>query len=250
MRGRVHLVGIAGIPGVGKSTAILELNRTGILADLLHPHRVVYVMERSDEWRASGKLDRFYAKPERRALSFQLSVFYSHVESVEQAIRDHATFDGHLFIVVERTVWDQYVFWSVQPQDEDDDDAYMPTWHMHSVRIPLTELVFFCKTSDMQKTMQRVHNRGRREELRASVEPTTASGPIESAGGLTLEYQTALYKRHEEVFTEPYLTAPFAYNHPVPRVVHVSADLPYHEQMDALRALAATLAGPMLALLE
>ncbi len=252
----VVLASISGIPGVGKSTAIRELQQSMMLPLRLYEMFVStgrdivvrYVLERSDEWKRKGYLDAFYANTHDRALSFQLQVFHSHVQSVQEALSDHGQ-DGKIIVcLVERSVWDQLLFWTQQERSKDfmDNDTYMLDWNMKSQLIPPVAKIFFFQTKEINTTMKRVK---RREELgpmteRQEMTSSVASNDdddgeiVQEAGGLKLDYQERLAKLHQEWFTAP------VSKHGVP-CVHVNADTPYNKDYSALEQLATMVADEL-----
>lgn len=239
----VVLVSLSGIPGVGKSTAVSLLKKSKLLEDVLftgehstkrETTHIVYVKEPSDLWRARGWTSRFYSDPEKRALAFQFLIFTTHTEAVQKRIKKSSyNAEGHKIIcIVERCMWDQLLFWKVQGVDPMDDDAYMRVWSMWRAFLPDVSKIFFCKTSDIQSTMERVKRRDRKEEFTQSDAQNT---------GLTLEYQTKLYKKHCEWYTEGTASIPEARGSN-PKCAHLNMDMPYHNQPEELKRLAIMLA--------
>lgn len=256
----VVLVALSGIPGAGKSTAIRELEQSTILNqrlfDAFPKKKIVvrYVLERSDEWKAKGYLKEFYSNISERALSFQLIVFHSHIEAVQEALRDHGD-DKFIVCIVDRSVWDQLLFWKHQDRSRDfmDDNAYMLDWNMKSQLIPPVSMIFFCKTKDIQTTMRRMKKReslnsiNGREQLLASMandnDDDDENTIIENAGGIKLDYQTNLYEKHCQWFASP-LTI-----HGVP-CVHLDTQMPYHNDYNALEELAMRLSDEIIRLIH
>lgn len=262
-RSQVILVSISGIPGVGKSTAIKELQEKKLLEKKLPSCTICYVHEPSDEWIQNGWLSAFYDDPVKNALAFQLLVFETHVKAVQNEIekqeklinskretldvgefRVHTKEKDTIICIVERSMWDQLLFWRVQKSTKIEDDAYMHIWRRWNAFIPPVSIIFYCKTSDIQKTMRRVERRARKEETNIHLK---RSGPSENeqedvvvveAGGLTLSYQTALEKKHTEWFggvcsnIQPREEG----GEGIP-CVQVDMDLPYHDDLEALETL-------------
>lgn len=245
----VTLVSISGIIGVGKSTAItlLEENPEMILKELYSPPKggnttvhLCFVKEPSKKWRKHGWTKRFYANPIERALSFQLLIFTTHVDAVRKAVAKKKleieklpASKAHILCIVERSMWDQLLFWKIQGSDPMDDDAYMRTWRKWNEFLPPISKIFFCKTSDLNATMQRV-------QLRASLIE-------EEKDGVSIEYQTLLYEKHCEWYTEgttniSYQDGKYARTEKSIKCVHLNTDLPYHEDEGVLQELGKKLA--------
>lgn len=282
----VRLFSFSGIPGVGKSTAISELDDEDILQTHLEAKyranggkrklKVVVVHEPSDLWRKMGYLQAFYEDPKANALSFQFIVFDTHVDAVQKAIYPYKDDKETLLVVlVERSMWDQLLFWKLQidlarnKDDVLDDAAYMGVWQKWNMYLPPIRKIFYCYTSDLQKTMQRVARRARREELGISksgqsipndlVSLRETNSPIQSAGGLSIEYMTALKNKHDVWYTEPLARVPAkdltpsGQKEPIKlasvHCTHVDMDLPYHNDREQLEELAKLLAEEIIGFL-
>ena len=84
---RILVFSFCAIPGVGKSTLLKHLQKTGVLEkDLPKNTKVIYVQEPVDQWRERGWLQQFYQDPSQNAAAFQFLVFDSHVDSLAAAI--------------------------------------------------------------------------------------------------------------------------------------------------------------------
>jgi len=261
MYNNVYSFSFSGIPGVGKSTAITELEYTNMLqqelekvylprsaADNMKTLKVLTVHEPSKLWRDKGYLQAFYENPDKNALAFQMIVFDTHVDAVRAAIDPYKDDDTVIVVVlIERSMWDQLLFWKLQmdlkriKDDILDDAAYMGVWKKWNQFLPPIQKIFYCKTSHIQKTMQRVQQRARREELGISKSGQDLPNAeiVESVGGLTLEYMTALQDKHDVWYTEP--MALLTNKDHIP-CKHIDMDLPYHNDTNQLRKLAKLLA--------
>jgi thymidylate kinase len=264
---KVYLVGFAGIPGCGKSSAIKLLERSNYLQEELKntsEASVVFVQEPSDLWRQRGWLQAFYANPSKNAAAFQMLVFDSYIDAVLAGIErgSKSANPGRegcqppLIVVVERTFYCQRLFWEQQVESGCESasgmfiEAYEHIWRRWRSFVPEPSLVFLFQTTDIQTTMRRVQTRARAEELgllssstdNSVVAANGGDDPIQAVGGLTLDYQQRLLKKHQEWFNEPVA-------HPlgcettegIP-CAHVNVDKPYHTDDNALRELAANMA--------
>jgi hypothetical protein len=304
----VFMFSLSGIPGVGKSTAMEELKSTPFLQEELNKVyqeklisstcaisslvqkqckmkiQVVTVQEPSDLWRKLGYLQAFYGNPNANALSFQMIVFDTHVNAVQQAM---ASFKNDpftiLIILVERSMWDQLLFWKLQidmkrsKDDLLDDDSYMGIWYKWLYFVPPLSKIFYCKTRHLDTTMERVHMRARKEELglkhstcelgRVSSPPPRVEEEEEkneeneknTKSGLTRDYMYLLNEKHDTWYTQGMARVPQENQRcktlesigihkeiePVPCTL-VDMDLPYHNDLDQVRALAQFLAREMI----
>jgi deoxyadenosine/deoxycytidine kinase len=242
----VTLVSISGIIGAGKSMLIKTLSeRPELILEHIESKdsiNLCFVKEPSPKWRKHGWTQRFYANPKEKALAFQLLVFTTHVKAVEKAIRKKreevgspkgSQKDSPIICIVERSMWDQLLFWKIQGVDSMEDDAYMQVWSRWNEFLPPVSKIFFCKTSDLSKTMERV-------ALRASMIE-------EEKEGVSLEYQTLLYEKHCEWYTDGKTNIVWTHGKYTSvekgvNCVHLSTDMPYHEDEAALKELAYELA--------
>lgn len=260
----VYLVGVSGIIGVGKSTALRKLQDSkylqgelnGILGSRGRPGVVVeYVLEPVDEWSRNGYLEAFMDDPDTNALAFQMIVFNTHVAAVQRVLakyhHQNEADTTTLVVVVERTMFDQMLFWKTQEDMERacftrlSDVAYSMIWALRDQFIPRASLIFFLHTTTLEQTMARMRSRGRGEET-----PTAKRLPKKSwdshdgeeGAGVTAEYQSKLLKKHRAWFTTPVAFPPECREGGIP-CEHVNVDDPYHTSEKHLRAFATTLAN-------
>lgn len=117
---QTKVVVVSGVIGIGKSTLLdqLQTRGYGVL-----PERVEY-------WREQNWLKSFYQNPEREALSFQLLVYDTGIEQVEEALKQP---HDKRVLFVERYLYDQLLFWKTQVDmgrtTSMQDDSYMRIWH-------------------------------------------------------------------------------------------------------------------------
>lgn len=213
----LHMYAVSGTIGAGKSTALKMCAETPHLLEELNVRddnnrHLVIVQEPVDVWRDQNWLQRYYAEPKKLALPFQFLVFCTHVKKVQDALspwKDDS--DAVVFCLVERSMWDQLLFWKLQMElsglDSMFDEAYMHVWNMWMQFLPPIDHIFYFATSTLDKTLERVWKRGRREELGVKKScddlPThTTLGTLptnwKKAPGIDYTYHAALWQKHED----------------------------------------------------
>lgn len=223
MRPPVSVIALSGIIGVGKSTLVNRLRDTNAIQE--RNVHVCYMLEPTDVWAEHKWLERFYENPDKRALSFQMLAFDSHVncmqKTLECAYRDAPVDTRAIVCIVERSMWDQMLFWKVQCKlnrktaESMDDEAYIRIWEKWNSFLPPVKLIFYCQTHNVQECMRRVLKRSRGAE-----------------SGLSEDYQNALLSEHVDWFYHN--KRPCADLNWVP----LCLDSPYHTHDDALKNIA------------
>lgn len=223
----VHVFAISGIPGVGKSVIIERLKASTTFQDALGQDVVIcFVKEPSDLWHERGWLAQFYANPKKCAFAFQNIVYDTHVDAVRETInetRERVGDDVPIICITERCMFDQLLFWKVQPAEPIEDDAYCGLWNKWKMLIPPVDKIFFFQTTDIATVMERVKTRARPEEEK----------------GLNLAYQTLLLNKHREWYTTPLTSVPGS--DPV-ECVHINLDAPISDA-SAFEAIALRMAA-------
>lgn len=185
---KITVVGITGTIGVGKSTIINKLKKeNGLSTDNT---KVIFILEPTAEWEELGWLEAFYKDPIDNAFSFQMGVFDTYVDQVNEAISTHkAQNTQHLIIVVERTMYCQKLFWCIQRDlgrtKKMEDQVYVRMWQKWKDLIPPVDLIILLKTTKIETTMDRIKKRNRGGE-----------------SGISLDYQKRLIKKHLEWYTK------------------------------------------------
>ena len=183
----IHVVGISGNIGVGKTTLVKRLNKYGLLQRGLdrvletngrQNERVVveFMLEPVDLWMEKGYLKEFMEDPDTNGLAFQLIVFNTHVDAVQRILaKYHDQPDTTLVLVVERTMFDQMLFWKTQGDmgrkcfTALSDTAYDMIWKLRDNYIPRVSLLFYLSTTSISKAMERIQRRARGEETPVEV---------------------------------------------------------------------------------
>lgn len=223
---KIFLVSCVGIPGVGKSTLLDRLSKTGVLKNAFSSNiALVHVQEPSALWRERGWLAKFYEDPDMNAAGFQFLVFDSHVDALASAIADakeqYAT-ASTIIVLCERSAYCQRLFWQLQVENGCTtanslyNDAYIRLWSKWRRFLPEPNLIVYFYTSHIGETMKRVDARDRSEEKQQS-----------GGGGLTLEYQAKLSAKHDVWYTAPIAHPPGAPSEGIP-CLHINMDEPFH----------------------
>ena len=170
---------IVGGIGVGKSTLVRLLAEGGYLAAILNELmppgdtslKIGILRENSDHWeKLVGDdgltiLEYFYGAPEgdkHIAFEFQTFVYTDYVDRVHAKI----TAERPDVLLVERTMYCQRIFWSIQQNKTSRQDMiYERQWSKWAGLVPAPKAVFFLQTSSVEKTMDRIHERARDGEV-------------------------------------------------------------------------------------
>lgn len=201
----VHVIGVVGIIGVSKSTAIDMLQHSGALSKKALAKRgacVCFFQEPSREWRSKGYLQAFYENPAENAAAFQIIVFASAVRAFEALIaetRKKHPLPTPIVVVADRTHMDQLLFWTIQ-NDRGHvnwlmNEAYMGVWELWRRFVPTPRRILFFQTSSVHECMRRLAERANA--------PRNDGTEVTEVNGVTLEYQTQLFAKHCEWYTTP-----------------------------------------------
>ena len=228
---RVSVVGVSAIIGSGKTSLMNRLKERRVLEALLPEaeYCVVHVLEPENLWvdqeRGINYLTTFYENRDDNAHPFQMIVFDTHVTVIGEEVRRGAAMRGDdthkkIVIVVERTMYDQLLFWKKQVGDgvktgsAIHDASYMKIWRRWTQLIPPVALVFYLKTPNLDETMKRLQKRG--DTL------------------VTRTYQQGLLALHDRWYTSP---RAYPLEGPASGVpcVELDASLPYHVEDGALQ---------------
>lgn len=207
----VFLIGFSGVIGAGKSTILRRIkelqNEPLVKNHLPKGHTLRVVLEPVEEWEREGYLQAFYDDPETNALAFQMIAFDSYVEQIEFAMK--AVAERPLILLVERTMLDQMLFWTLQIDQKRatanwlGDEAYQRIWKRWNRFIPDTCLRFYYRVSDPMVAAMRIKKRNRGAEIKSSGEELrTDSADLSAADvdGVDIPYITSLWQKHEEWF--------------------------------------------------
>lgn len=251
------VVAIDAIIGAGKTelwtrlekTAILEQQLREVMGDTLgeRPVNIHWVAEPSELWEKEGSLDLFYSDPKAHAFFFQIRTFTSRVNAVKAKVPEWVARRERAWdvMVIERSMYGDWFFGELQRRMSTmvpvQHKAYQETWDNWKELIPAMDTIFFVDTP-VDEAMRRVRKRARAEELRAGGSQDEMPD-TEDGGGVTSDYQRKLDALHRE-----YLVPQNGSNvcelpggDKVP-VVALDGALPYHQDDEALRSVATTMA--------
>jgi deoxyadenosine/deoxycytidine kinase len=241
-----------------------RLRDTGMLGGILENEcRIAYVQEPVELWRAKGWLGAFYADPTENGFPFQLLVLTTHIAAVRAVLQAEAlsTSPLPLVMVVERSCFDQNLFWQAQVDlgrtSDIQVDAYDNVWKEWRHFVPEPRLIVLFYTSDMQYVMERLQARARPEETCSTSSSSESEQgrnmllssaieiPILKVGGLTVEYQELLFEKHCQWFASPTAHPPRMLDGQEDGIpcVHINVDAPFHVSDGSLRELADELAA-------
>lgn len=169
-------VSIEGIIGAGKSTLInhlTELNHT----------KPIIVEEPVHLWQQSGILQKAYENPLVWNFPAQCHFFTSRLDAFRTCYQP-----THSLYVSERSAFSDILFWNTQlvlnRVESDLHTIYKDMWSTFQRLQPIPNpTLFVYLRPDLDECMRRMQARGRREE-----------------STVDLEYQTALYEQHEDIF--------------------------------------------------
>lgn len=225
--GRIFLVSLSAIIGVGKTTLIHNLQKSKTLNTMLPKTKLVFLKEPEEAWKEQIRhpctremctidhLQEFYTNRQVNAQTFQIFVFDTHISMIEEEVSKYEHEEQDVVIIVERNIYDQLLFWMKQIQDELQTStiahhaAYMRIWRRWKKFIPPVSLIFFLKTSTLNATMKRLEQRG-------------------DGDGISREYQADLFKLHEDFYSEPVAFPLEAPKNGIP-CVHLNAEKPFEE---------------------
>lgn len=167
-------VSVVGAIAAGKSTLIKQLDGPNCIS----------VFEATAKWKESGILESFYADPEKFAFLFQLSVFNDYVDSVQFGLEKVT---NNQTLIVERSIYCQPLFWSMQPKKDHEDPIYFAIWKKWQQLIPEPSHFIFLDVEEdkVDVLLERIKQRGRAGEESVST-----------------EYERQLILKHKEFYTK------------------------------------------------
>jgi deoxyadenosine/deoxycytidine kinase len=234
----VHVIGVVGIIGVSKSTAIDMLEKSGTLSRKLIKRNahVCFFQEPSREWRTKGYLQAFYENPAENAAAFQIIVFASAVRAFEELVAEmrkmHPDPQTPIVVIADRTHIDQLLFWNLQCDRGNSNwlmnEAYMGVWELWRRFVPIPRHILFFQTSTVQQCMQRLAERANA--------PHNDGTEVTEVNGVTIEYQTQLFAKHCRWYTTPLAHPPFATPEGIP-CTHINVDADFRHDADAFAQL-------------
>lgn len=160
IKSNVRLFAFSGVIGAGKTTLLKLLKE-----HFKHQSNIEVLLEPVNLWRRKGWLQKFYTNPKRYALPFQILVYKTHIEMIQKCLKRHKDTAEELIILVERSMYDQLLFWTLQEMDSMEDEAYRMDWSLWMHFTPPVERIFYCRMPYFHQTLGRISERGRPEEV-------------------------------------------------------------------------------------
>ena len=168
-----------GIIGAGKTTFIklLEtyLNNNGTSTKA--------ILEPVEVWNSTGALQYFYSDIPRNCYEFQTFTYITRIESIIDTIYNNPDIDVYL---LERSIWtDRYIFMELlKPMVGELRMRMYNMWcDLWTYIMPIVADKWILLNTSLNESIERIKKRNRDGE-----------------GGINIEYQTNLYKKHIEFY--------------------------------------------------
>lgn len=196
---RPIIVVVDGIIGAGKTVLIRQC-----LVPMLTKRgwKITEVKEPVDQWKASGRLQQFYADPSRRAYQFQTRAFHDRVR--EAQTKYHQYRESTDIFLLERSVFTDLLFMKMLYEsgtiDQTEYEDYLDLWKMWEEVMPFKPDLFVYLRPQVTTCMTRLQLRNRDGE-----------------SGVKQEYQEKLQAKHDEFLGEDYVAISDC--HYVPRLL-------------------------------
>ena len=185
------VVVVDGVIGAGKTTTIKEIekrfekiNKENKDNKNYKQLKVKTIYEPVELWKNIGALEYFYKDISRNAYSFQTFTYITRIASVIDEIYDNP--DADIYIL-ERSIWtDRYIFMELLKDSitELEMNMYMQWCDMWAYILPMRVDKWVLLNTSLDESLKRIAHRDRHGEK----------------SGVSVEYQTNLYKKHIEFY--------------------------------------------------
>jgi deoxyadenosine/deoxycytidine kinase len=146
--------------------------------------KIKAIYEPVEIWKSTGALEYFYEDIPKNAYAFQTFTYITRISSVIDEIYDNP--DADIYIL-ERSIWtDRYIFMELLKDSITDLEMCMYNkWcDMWAYILPISVDKWVLLNTSLEESLKRIASRNRDGELE----------------GITVEYQTNLYKKHIEFY--------------------------------------------------
>jgi len=181
------IIVVDGVIGAGKTTTIKEiekrmnyLNKT----DSNNKSTIVAIYEPVEIWKTTGALEYFYKDIPKNAYTFQTFTYITRISSVIDEI--YANPDADIYIL-ERSIWtDRYIFMELLKDSITtlEMTMYNQWCDLWSYILPMRVDKWVLLNTSLDESLKRIASRNRDGET----------------SGISVEYQTNLYKKHIEFY--------------------------------------------------
>ena len=187
------IVVVDGVIGAGKTTTIKEIekrfdkiNKDNRDNENYKQVKVKAIYEPVELWKSIGALEYFYKDISRNAYSFQTFTYITRIASVIDEIYDNP--DADIYIL-ERSIWtDRYIFMELLKDSITDLEMamYYQWCDMWAYILPMRVDKWVLLNTSLDESLKRIAFRDRHGEK----------------SGVSVEYQTNLYKKHIEFYNK------------------------------------------------
>jgi deoxyadenosine/deoxycytidine kinase len=184
---------IDGVIGAGKTTTIKEIEkRINKLNDMniedknYNQIKIKAIYEPVDNWKSTGALEYFYKDIPKNAYTFQTFTYITRIASVIDEIYNCP--DANIYIL-ERSIWtDRYIFMELLKDLITDLELtmYYQWCDMWAYIMPMRVDKWVLLNTSLDESLKRINIRNRDGET----------------SGISIEYQTNLYKKHIEFYSK------------------------------------------------
>lgn len=183
------IIVVDGVIGAGKTTTIKEIEKrlnkiNENIEDEYLKIKIKAIYEPVDKWKTTGALEYFYQDIPKNAYAFQTFTYITRISSVINEIYDYP--DADIYIL-ERSIWtDRYIFMELLKDSitKLEMTMYNEWCDMWAYILPMRVDKWVLLNTSLDESLKRITSRNRDGE-------TT---------GITVEYQTQLYKKHVEFY--------------------------------------------------
>jgi deoxyadenosine/deoxycytidine kinase len=193
----VEYIVFDGIIGAGKSTLIQRLMKDSSKFSQLS---IAHIDEPVDTWKQKGILQKSYANPEVWNFPAQCYFFHSRIQHIRSVVKRND--DVNQIFFGERSPFTDQLFWNVQLKEgrlgSNVVDAnllhetYMDMWQLWQELMPIQPTLFVYLRPSLDECMSRMTQRARECEI----------------SGVSMEYQKALLKEHDKIFSQSAVVFP------------------------------------------